>query len=248
VWFCGRRIALQSTGSRTKGHDVKASEKVRQLLALARSTPFAPERESAVQTARTLFNKYRLTDAHLRWELLTALGHNAGPEPLQARSAEPAMAGTYSHTGTSWYERWSAAGPQEQERWSREWFVRWRRQQQAQWAWDHRQNHGDDTAAWPDKPPQPRQRQSGGGPGRRRRKRVRVRGHWSPRSFLPIEDYTRTITTRPLTFTCRWCQRTVTQQRFPGPRPVYCSEECKTEARREQTRERVRRYRARQQR
>jgi hypothetical protein len=44
---------------------VKASEKVRQLLALARSTPFAPERESAVRLARTLFNKYRLTDAHL---------------------------------------------------------------------------------------------------------------------------------------------------------------------------------------
>jgi hypothetical protein len=154
------------------------------------------------------------------------------------------MAGTYGRTGTSWWERWSAAGPEEQQRWSREWFIRWRRQQQAQWSADHYDDH-DDTA-WPDGPPQPRRRRSGGGPGRRRQKRVRVRRHWSERSFLPIEDYTRTITTRPLTFTCRWCRRTVTQQRFPGPLPAYCSEECTAEAKREQTRERVRRYRARQ--
>jgi hypothetical protein len=223
---------------------VKASEKVRQLLALARSTPFAPERESAVQLARTLFNKYRLTDAHLRWELLSALGQDAGPEPFQARQEGPAMAGsgTYGYTGTSWWERWTAAGPEEQERWSREWFVRWRRQQQAQGSADH-----DKDTPWPDEPFSPRRPRSGGGPGRRRRKRVRVRSHWSQRSYLLIEDYTRTISTRPLTFTCRWCQRTVTQQRFPGPQPAYCSEDCRREAQREQTRERVRRYRARQQ-
>ncbi len=41
-------------------------EKVAQLLALARSTPFAGERETAVRLARILFNKHRLTDAHLR--------------------------------------------------------------------------------------------------------------------------------------------------------------------------------------
>jgi hypothetical protein len=224
---------------------VKASEKVRQLLALARSTPFAPERESTVRLARTLFNTYRLTDAHLRWELVTALGQNAGPEPVQARPAEPRMAGTgtYGYTGPSWWERWSAAGPEEQERWSHEWFVRWRRQQQARWAADHQYDH---DAAWSDESPPPRRRHSRGGSARRRHKRVRVRGHWSRRSFLPIDDYTRTISTRPLTVTCRWCQRTVTQQRFPGPLPAYCSEECKAEAKREQTRERVRRYRARQ--
>lgn len=73
---------------------MKASEKVRQLLALARSTSFAPERESAVRLARTLFNKYRLNDAHLRWELLTALGHDAGPEPFQAQPSELAIAGS----------------------------------------------------------------------------------------------------------------------------------------------------------
>ncbi len=41
------------------------AEKVAQLLALARSTSFASERARAVGLARTLFNKYRLTDAHL---------------------------------------------------------------------------------------------------------------------------------------------------------------------------------------
>lgn len=224
---------------------MKASDKVRQLLALARSTPFAPERESAMHTAHTIFNKYRLTDVHLRWELVTALGQDAGPEPFQARPAEPQMAGTGTdgYTGPSWWECWTAAGPEEQERSSHDWFVRWRRQQQAQWAWNEEQD--DDTTPGQDRPrPSRRRRRSGGGAGRRRHKRVRVRRHWSERSFLPIEDYSRTITTRPLTFTCRWCQRTVTQQRFPGPLPAYCSEECKMEAQREQTRERVRRYRA----
>ena len=46
----------------------------------------------------------------------------------------------------------------------------------------------------------------------------------------------------------RWCQQTVTQQRFPGPLPAYCSDGCKAEARREQMRERVRRRHARQRR
>jgi len=40
------------------------AEKVAQLLALARSTSFASERETAVSLARTLFNKYRLTLRH----------------------------------------------------------------------------------------------------------------------------------------------------------------------------------------
>lgn len=56
--------------------------------------------------------------------------------------------------------------------------------------------------------------------------------------------YSRTIRTRPVTFICAWCQKLVTQQRYPGPKPTYCSDTCKAEATREQTRVRVQRYRA----
>lgn len=59
--------------------------------------------------------------------------------------------------------------------------------------------------------------------------------------------YTRTIATRPVTFTCEHCTRTVTQQRFPGPTPRYCGDWCRRQAQRTRTRERVRRHRARQQ-
>ncbi len=37
-----------------------------------------------------------------------------------------------------------------------------------------------------------------------------------------------------------FAQDTVTQQRFPGPLPAYCSEDCKREAQRAQPRERQR--------
>lgn len=64
---------------------------------------------------------------------------------------------------------------------------------------------------------------------------------------LPYDQpvYRRTITTRPVTFTCAHCARTVTQQRFPGPRPRYCDAWCRRQAQRAQTRERVRQHRAR---
>jgi len=58
--------------------------------------------------------------------------------------------------------------------------------------------------------------------------------------------YCRTIATRPVTFTCAGCTRTVTQQRFPGPTPRYCDDWCRVQAERLRTRERVRRHRARQ--
>ena len=58
--------------------------------------------------------------------------------------------------------------------------------------------------------------------------------------------YCRTIETRPVTFTCAGCTRTVTQQRFPGPTPRYCGDWCRVQAERLRTRERVRRHRARQ--
>jgi hypothetical protein len=57
--------------------------------------------------------------------------------------------------------------------------------------------------------------------------------------------YRRTIQTRAVTFTCQGCGRQVTQQRYPGPPPRYCSEWCRYRAQRAQTRERVRRLRAR---
>jgi hypothetical protein len=55
--------------------------------------------------------------------------------------------------------------------------------------------------------------------------------------------YQRTIETRPVTFLCRICRETVTQERLPGPMPLYCSDTCREEARRQQTLERVRRLR-----
>ena len=33
--------------------------------------------------------------------------------------------------------------------------------------------------------------------------------------------------TQPLTFTCVQCHKTVTQERYPGPVPRYCSQACK---------------------
>jgi hypothetical protein len=61
--------------------------------------------------------------------------------------------------------------------------------------------------------------------------------------------YERTWDTRTVTFQCAHCGETVTQERYPGPTPTYCGQECYEAAtaarRREQTRERVRRLRER---
>src|ERR687883_2137723 len=55
--------------------------------------------------------------------------------------------------------------------------------------------------------------------------------------------------TRPVSFTCMGCGQTITQERFPGPTPRYCSPGCQARAteerRREQTPARGRRYRER---
>ena len=56
--------------------------------------------------------------------------------------------------------------------------------------------------------------------------------------------YRRTIQTRPVTFICHYCERTVTQQRFPGPTPRYCGDWCRYQAQRAGTRARVQRFRA----
>jgi len=100
-------------------------EKIRQLLALAASTTFAGERDSALTKARLLFNKHKVADARVRWELLTALGQDAGPEPSRPGVAR-ATATEEPEGGTAWWEQAEAA--------EAEWFVRWQRRQQAAWA------------------------------------------------------------------------------------------------------------------
>jgi len=204
-------------------------EKIRQLLALAASTTFAGERDSALAKARLLFNKHQVANAHLRWELLTALGQDAGPEPSRPGAAR-ATAKEEPEPGTAWWEQAEAA--------EAEWFARWQQRQQAAWAEEQKREREAERAR---RRTQTRTQQRGG--GRRKKRRVRVRRHWSRRTFFPIEDYTRTIISRRVTFTCQRCGDTVTQQRFPGPTPAYCGEACAAEARREQTRTRVRRFR-----
>lgn len=51
--------------------------------------------------------------------------------------------------------------------------------------------------------------------------------------------------TRPITFTCDWCYREVTEERAPGPTPTYCRG-CKAEVVRFAGRERARKFRERQ--
>jgi len=53
------------------------------------------------------------------------------------------------------------------------------------------------------------------------------------------------ISTRPVTFVCTICGKTVTQQRYPGRPPNYCGETCEDEGRRKKTQERVKKLRAR---
>jgi hypothetical protein len=80
---------------------------------------------------------------------------------------------------------------------------------------------------------------------------VDVFGSKQAKDILPYSTpaFSRTWTTRPATFTCMGCGQTVTQERYPGPTPSYCSPGCQSQAtqerRREQTRERVRRFRQR---
>jgi len=207
-------------------------EKVAHLLALASSTSFAPERETAVGLARTLFNQYRLTDARLRWDLLRALGLEAGPEP--ARPQASSSAGASEEEDWAAWREWMAAEQAEQERWTRAWMKR--AQQRADPTRPRRRVSATKTGT------QRRRRGTSGRAGRQS-KRVRVRGHASARTVWGVPSYTREIATRPIRFTCAWCQATVTQQRFPGPLPASCSEDCTKDAQRALTRERVRRYR-----
>jgi len=174
---------------------------------------------------------------HLRWELLRALGVEAGPEPARVRVAD--AVGTSDDQDWARWREWMAAEQAEQERWTRAWMKRAQQRQRADPTRPRRRASAPKTGT---------QRRRWGTSGRagRQSKRVRVQGHASARTVWGVPSYTREIATRPIRFTCAWCESTVTQQRFPGPLPAYCSEDCTKDAQRAQTRERVRRYRERQ--
>ena len=51
--------------------------------------------------------------------------------------------------------------------------------------------------------------------------------------------------TRPITFTCEWCYREITEDQAPGRTPVYCLA-CRDDVRRAGLRQRVKEHRAKQ--
>ncbi len=57
-------------------------------------------------------------------------------------------------------------------------------------------------------------------------------------------EYSRTITSRPVTFTCAACGATETRDQLPGPVPRYCRL-CWLTVQAQRNTERQRRYRAR---
>ena len=61
----------------------------------------------------------------------------------------------------------------------------------------------------------------------------------------PRVAYQRMISTRQVTFVCIICGKTVTQHRYPGRPPSYCSETCEEEGRRKKTQQRVKKLRTR---
>jgi len=77
-------------------------------------------------------------------------------------------------------------------------------------------------------------------------KRVDVYGDNGAKSHThPRVAYQRMISTRQVTVVCTICDKTVTQQRYPGRPPSYCGETCEDEGRRKKTQERVKKLRAR---
>lgn len=59
-----------------------------------------------------------------------------------------------------------------------------------------------------------------------------------------IPAYTRMLSTRLITFTCKVCGTTVTQERYPSHEPLYCSDACQMQGTRAKKRERERIRRA----
>jgi hypothetical protein len=74
---------------------------------------------------------------------------------------------------------------------------------------------------------------------------VAVIGSKEARAQGATPAFHRTRTTREITFTCAWCTKIVTQERYPSPKPMYCGDTCEQEAQREKTRARVQRFRER---
>jgi len=62
----------------------------------------------------------------------------------------------------------------------------------------------------------------------------------------PQVAYQRMIGTSQVTFVCVVYGKMVTQQRYPGRIPRYCSNPCQAQGRREKTRVRVKKLRVRQ--
>lgn len=92
-----------------------------------------------------------------------------------------------------------------------------------------------------------RHQQSGAGERRPKvSQRIAVIGDAEAQERQAAPAYYRTVQTRPVAFTCASCGQALMQERYPGPRPRYCSETCEREAQREQSRTRQRRYRERQ--
>jgi hypothetical protein len=80
-------------------------------------------------------------------------------------------------------------------------------------------------------------------------KTVAVYGDHLAKEKNRIPAYERKLRTRPVTFTCTVCGETVTQERFPSHKLLYCSDECQdqgTKAKKRE-RERVRRAKKREQ-
>lgn len=73
--------------------------------------------------------------------------------------------------------------------------------------------------------------------------RVAIIGDQEARSRGDMPAFHRTRTTRAITFRCAWCTTEVTQERYPSPKPRYCSDTCEKEAGREKTRKRVQKFR-----
>jgi len=61
---------------------------------------------------------------------------------------------------------------------------------------------------------------------------------------ITVGSYTRTVKAKSITFVCAHCGQTVTQERYPSPKPMYCTSACKKEVEKEQTRRRVQQLRA----
>lgn len=74
------------------------------------------------------------------------------------------------------------------------------------------------------------------------RKVVAVYGDHVAKEKNRIPAYERVIETREITFTCKICKKSVTQERFPS-KNLYCGEECQREGKRIKTRKRVQKLR-----